>query len=487
MRAAGGFLEANEVHGNWYGTPRGQVREALAAGRDVILKIDVQGAQVVKEQVPEALLDLPRPAVARGPVPAAAQPGDRDRRRARGPPAQRRDRAGAPGRLRLRRDQRDRPGRADRRADRRDHRRGARPPPRPAGRGLLRGRRDRRRRCAAPRDAPAWTVPRAAGSAPSRSRSTRPGGAGTGPTPTSCPRRSPTSSRARRSSSSSGGGRRSGSSSPRRPCHGDVAAKPIVDRVRADGPLLPPLTPRAGAAGSPRTTSRRRRWSSGRCCRRGCSSGSSSSPSVTPGDAAAAADARRRPDALGPDRRRPARRSSSAGRDRSATSPGPRGAPGCCAACGRSRRDGADQPRMDARSAPGPGRATSAGSGSPTAGDAAAATLAAGGRPTGRPLGPRQVDGPRGARRSPDAASCPAADLAGRHGQRRRRRPRPARARRGRGPGATAPTARRAARRPARRPAARRATCSPAQAEAVERGPRRDRRAATRARSCSTA
>jgi guanylate kinase len=56
QRAAGGFLEANEVHGNWYGTPRGQVREALEAGRDVILKIDVQGAQVVKSKVPEALL-----------------------------------------------------------------------------------------------------------------------------------------------------------------------------------------------------------------------------------------------------------------------------------------------------------------------------------------------------------------------------------------------------------------------------------------------
>jgi 23S rRNA pseudouridine1911/1915/1917 synthase len=56
LREAGEFLEANEVHGNWYGTPRTQVREALAAGRDVILKIDVQGAQVVKEKVPEALL-----------------------------------------------------------------------------------------------------------------------------------------------------------------------------------------------------------------------------------------------------------------------------------------------------------------------------------------------------------------------------------------------------------------------------------------------
>lgn len=55
-RAARGFLEANEVHGNWYGSPRGPVRNALLAGRDVILKIDVQGAQVVKEQVTEALL-----------------------------------------------------------------------------------------------------------------------------------------------------------------------------------------------------------------------------------------------------------------------------------------------------------------------------------------------------------------------------------------------------------------------------------------------
>ncbi len=56
IRADRGFLEANEVHGNWYGSPRDQVRDALVAGRDAILKIDVQGAQVVKEQVSEALL-----------------------------------------------------------------------------------------------------------------------------------------------------------------------------------------------------------------------------------------------------------------------------------------------------------------------------------------------------------------------------------------------------------------------------------------------
>ena len=56
QRAEGEFLEANKVHGNWYGTPRSQVRDALGEGRDVILKIDVQGAQVVKEKIPGALL-----------------------------------------------------------------------------------------------------------------------------------------------------------------------------------------------------------------------------------------------------------------------------------------------------------------------------------------------------------------------------------------------------------------------------------------------
>ncbi len=56
LRDAGGLLEANEVHGNWYGTPRAQVQRALADGHDVILKIDVQGAQQVKERVNDALL-----------------------------------------------------------------------------------------------------------------------------------------------------------------------------------------------------------------------------------------------------------------------------------------------------------------------------------------------------------------------------------------------------------------------------------------------
>ena len=56
LRDAGGLLEANLVHGHWYGTPRESVRAALVGGKDVILKIDVQGAAVVKQKVPEALL-----------------------------------------------------------------------------------------------------------------------------------------------------------------------------------------------------------------------------------------------------------------------------------------------------------------------------------------------------------------------------------------------------------------------------------------------
>jgi guanylate kinase len=53
---AGELLESAEVHGNHYGTPRREVSDALVAGYDVILKIDVQGAAAVKERVPDALL-----------------------------------------------------------------------------------------------------------------------------------------------------------------------------------------------------------------------------------------------------------------------------------------------------------------------------------------------------------------------------------------------------------------------------------------------
>jgi guanylate kinase len=54
--AGGGLLEYANVYGNWYGVPRAPVKAALAAGRDVIIKVDVQGARTIKSAVPEAVL-----------------------------------------------------------------------------------------------------------------------------------------------------------------------------------------------------------------------------------------------------------------------------------------------------------------------------------------------------------------------------------------------------------------------------------------------
>lgn len=50
----GGFLEHAEVFGNFYGTARSTVENALKADRDVILEIDWQGAQQVRRQFPDA-------------------------------------------------------------------------------------------------------------------------------------------------------------------------------------------------------------------------------------------------------------------------------------------------------------------------------------------------------------------------------------------------------------------------------------------------
>ena len=52
----GGFLEWAEYAGNCYGTPLASVQREMAAGRQVILEIEVQGALQVKEKMPEAHL-----------------------------------------------------------------------------------------------------------------------------------------------------------------------------------------------------------------------------------------------------------------------------------------------------------------------------------------------------------------------------------------------------------------------------------------------
>jgi guanylate kinase len=53
--AAGELLEHAEVYGNSYGVPRSQLRDALAAGRDVIMRVDVQGAATLRRLLPGAL------------------------------------------------------------------------------------------------------------------------------------------------------------------------------------------------------------------------------------------------------------------------------------------------------------------------------------------------------------------------------------------------------------------------------------------------
>jgi guanylate kinase len=49
------LLEYANVYGNWYGVPREPVRKALEAGRDTIVKVDVQGAATLKKLLPDAV------------------------------------------------------------------------------------------------------------------------------------------------------------------------------------------------------------------------------------------------------------------------------------------------------------------------------------------------------------------------------------------------------------------------------------------------
>jgi len=56
MIAKDELVEYAEYVGNYYGTPKSYVEEQLAAGKDVILEIEIQGALKIKEKFPETLL-----------------------------------------------------------------------------------------------------------------------------------------------------------------------------------------------------------------------------------------------------------------------------------------------------------------------------------------------------------------------------------------------------------------------------------------------
>ena len=54
MKESGAFVEWAQVHGNYYGTSSEQLAKHLQDGRDVLLEIDVQGAQQVRAKFPQA-------------------------------------------------------------------------------------------------------------------------------------------------------------------------------------------------------------------------------------------------------------------------------------------------------------------------------------------------------------------------------------------------------------------------------------------------
>jgi guanylate kinase len=55
LQARGEFLEQAFVHGNWYATSATWLKQQVAAGRDVLLEIDWQGAAQVRRQIPDSV------------------------------------------------------------------------------------------------------------------------------------------------------------------------------------------------------------------------------------------------------------------------------------------------------------------------------------------------------------------------------------------------------------------------------------------------
>ena len=56
LLAEDGFLERASVYSSRYGVPKDEVTNAVEKGRDVIVRVDVQGAATIKELIPDAVL-----------------------------------------------------------------------------------------------------------------------------------------------------------------------------------------------------------------------------------------------------------------------------------------------------------------------------------------------------------------------------------------------------------------------------------------------
>ncbi len=77
LHGRGEFLEHAFVHGNWYATSATWLRAQVAAGQDVLLEIDWQGAAQVRKVIAVGGTDLHPAAVARiaARAPRKARPG----------------------------------------------------------------------------------------------------------------------------------------------------------------------------------------------------------------------------------------------------------------------------------------------------------------------------------------------------------------------------------------------------------------------------
>jgi len=56
MIAENEFIEYSHVYDDYKGVPKSQIRDALNSGKDVVLRLDVQGAEKIKKIYPQAIL-----------------------------------------------------------------------------------------------------------------------------------------------------------------------------------------------------------------------------------------------------------------------------------------------------------------------------------------------------------------------------------------------------------------------------------------------